>query len=534
MRRFLLSSSTSLICLLWAAPPCLARQDARYLVPKDVLAVDVVVTTTSATRLVDDGGVLKPEQTTTVKREATATLMAVGDPAQPVNIHLRNSGLSDTSFALEFAPNGLLTSINASSHGRLGDIIGSVFKFAGTVLSFLRPGFAAVDTACSRPAPASPAELRFFVQSNTRGCELWVALGRAETHLATQEAALASLQDQIPAARPDQIRDLTARIALQRAAVRDAKTSLSQRQDALAAELEKFLKSEGIGAGEPKVQRSRFLLELSDLPPDETVTDGMSIADVTTRLAGHPKALDLFKRGGVVATLGATKFSSTPAAPADDATGKTVTVCHRPATPLRLRLFVQARVRGGAEQIQQSVDAIENVLHPYVPAACTTFKASSLGDRKLALTMDEKGRLKRVERSGTSDAAALTASLATASAALRDEYAASLKKVEEIQTTSRNIRLADLGTEAERLKKEKAVIDAKLELEAGSINYETVLSQRKLAADLAALQADVNLATAEDTRDQRQEIERLKVEIEVLQKSLDLLRAEQELIKAKK
>jgi hypothetical protein len=522
---------SSLLIVLAAAAPCAAQPDARYLVPKDVLVVDVTVTTQTNKQLVEGNGIVAPVAATTVKREGTATLLAVGDTNQVVNVHLKNSGLSDTSFALEFAPNGLLTSINASSKGRLGEILGSVFKFAGTVLSVISPGFAG-GVPCDRPAPAAPLDLRYFVQQNPQGCDAWKALGEAETRLENAVQALAALQDQIvtPATRPS---DLAARITLQRAAVKDAQLHLASRQDALAKSLEAFLKSQSIGPGTPVSARTRVILELDELPRDGAITEGMDDAAAQAALTATKSMANLYKSTGVVATLGTSGHERLPAPLPDDASGKTVTVCHRPTTPLRLRLFVKVK-REGKETLQQTVDSIENVLHPFVPSACTSFKASSLGERKLALTMDDKGRLKRVERSGTSDVAALTASLSVAAAALRDEYAASLKKLEEVQTSSRNLKLGDLTTEADRLKKEKAVLDAKLDLDAGSANYDAVLSQRRLAADLAALQADVNLANAEDTREQRLEIERLKADIELMQKTMDLMRAEQELLKLRK
>ena len=513
------------------ATPCSAQPDARYLVPKDVLVVDTTVTTQTNKHLVEEHGNVSPATTTTVKREGSATLMAIGDGRQVVNVHLKNSGLSDTSFALEFAPNGLLTSINASSKGRLGEIIGSVFKFAGTVLSFVNPAFAG-GVACQRPAPEGPVGLRYYVQQSATGCDFWKDLGEAETRLETSLQALAALQDQIanPATRPS---DLSARITLQRAAVKDAQSNLAARQDALAKGLEAFLKSQSIGPGTPVVSRTRLIFELDELPLDGTITDGMDDAKTLAALAAKKTMLNLYTTTGVVVTLGTPGYEQPPAALVDDPSGKTVSVCHRPTTPLRLRLFVKVK-RDGIEVLEQSVDSVENVLHPFVPSACTTFKASSLGERKLALTMDDKGRLKRVERSGTSDVAVLTASLSAAASALRDEYAASLKKLEEAQTSSRNLKLGDLVTEAERLKKEKAVLDAKLDLDAGSANYDAVLSQRRLAADLATLQADVSLANAEDTREQRLEIERLKADIELLQKTMDLMRAEQELLKLRK
>jgi len=96
------------------------------------------------------------------------------------------------------------------------------------------------------------------------------------------------------------------------------------------------------------------------------------------------------------------------------------------------------------------------------------------------------------------------------------------------------LALDNLATKADRLKQEKAVLDAQLQLEGGQATFETALKQQQKQSELNALNTDVQLAAAQETREQRQQIEQLKVAIEQLQKSLELLKAQQELDKAQK
>jgi len=203
-----------------------------------------------------------------------------------------------------------------------------------------------------------------------------------------------------------------------------------------------------------------------------------------------------------------------------------VAILFRQAVPLRMQVLVSTQPDDKKPEALSLVsDQHEQVIHPNLPIHRVAFKRSMLADRQIGLSFDQKGAPVRLERSGKSSVAALASSIATAATTFRDEYAATLDKVVDIQTSQRAIKLNDLTTRLERAKKDKELLDAKLQLDASTANFESSLKQQQAAQELAQLQAEAALTAAQQTKDQQLDIAKLKVSIDQLKQELAELRA---------
>ena len=79
------------------------------------------------------------------------------------------------------------------------------------------------------------------------------------------------------------------------------------------------------------------------------------------------------------------------------------------------------------------------------------------------------------------------------------------------------------------MKKEKELTDVQLEKEAVSSNYDLILRQRQLAAELDVLQKEFALEKATETGPQELELAKLKLELEQLKQELEILKIKLEL-----
>ena len=532
--------------------PAFAESAVRYYPGKDVVIVTVVETITATATVKDTGTAFTVNRSTTIRREGAVVIKTIADTSHPKTLDLQSRGLTDASFSVELSEDSLLRAINLSSAGRFGDFLTSVAKIAG--VAFALAG-AATGTAmahvCNGHDPAfamMPVNARYFIEQSANGCTLARQVGVAQKSVQQREAELRSLEDRVAGATGTELNELQKRIPLARVSLDEARKTLATQSQSLAAALSAFQDENELGTVQKGQSTQTAVLQLTDLPPSIVLKDDISFPDAQAALTEYVTAKAVLDRLKVALTLEA-QIPGQPK-PEDDPRStdqeKTVTVCFRQSIPVELRvLLLKSSVTeygdGSADgssvvpaKLREVSHSIENVLHPSTPLTCPAFKASAFADRKLALVFDAKGRPQKIEREEKSSPTAVAAALATASSTLLSNTAANLKTLEGIQASRRTLSLNDLTTRAERLKQEKAVLDAQLQLEGGQATFDSALKQQKLQADLNALNADVQLAAAEETRDQRQDIERMKIAIDQLQKSLELLKAQQELDKARK
>ena len=523
------------------ATPLAAQSPVHYYPGKDVVLVSVVETVSATTTVEDNGTTFELSRKVTTRREGTVALKTVADIANGKTIDLQARGLSDTSFAVELSEQSLLKSVNLSSTGRVGDILTSIARFAGTVLAIA--GLASdtkKKTTCDGHAAefaSLPLNGRFFVEQSAAGCTLARQIGTEQKTVQQRETELRTLEDQIIGAPATEVASLQRRITLARAALDSALKSLAARSQAFAAALTQFEQEQELGKVPKGTTTRNAILQMTDLPPLNTIRDGMTLADAQAALATHTAAKEVLDRLKIAVTLEPPPASTAAGTIAPGGSDK-IEVCFRQSRPLQMRVLLFKSDEGAATAataaIREISQSVEDVLHPSVAPTCQAFKPSAFSDRKLALLFDAKGRPQKIEREAKSDVAAAAAGIAAASTTFLSQASESLKSVEAIQASRRNISLDDLTTRAEALKREKAALDAQLQLEGAKATFESALAQQRLQADLNALNAEIQLTTAEESRAQKADIDRLKLALEQMQKAIELVKAEQELAKLRK
>lgn len=522
---------------LLTSAPVFAQSAVHYYPGKDVVLVSVVESTSVTTTVEDNGTAFTLSRKQTTKREGTVALKTIADVAQGRTIDLQTSGLSDTSFAVELTEQGLLKNINLASTGRVGDILTSVAKFAGTVFAVAGLASGTRTTTCDGHAAdfaALPKNGRFFIEQSSAGCTLAKQVITDQKTADQRETDLRTLEDQVPGTPAGEVAALQRRITMARAALEGALKTLAARSQAFAVALTEFEKEQELGTVAKGAVTKTAVLQVTDLPPLETVTDGMTVQQVEAALAQHKAAKEVFDRMRIAVTVESYAAPTSPTGGSGTSSGKTVEICSRGSRPLQMRVLLFKADTGAAAAIREISRSVEDIVHPAIPMVCQGFKSSAFADRKLAIAFDGKGRPQKIERAAKSDVAAVMAGVAAASTTFLSQASESLKSVEAIQASRRNISLDDLTTRAEELKRQKAVLDAQLQLQGAKATFESALSQQKLQADLNELNAEIQLASAEDSREVKAELDRLKLTLEQMQKTIELVKAEQELAKLRK
>jgi hypothetical protein len=157
-----------------------------------------------------------------------------------------------------------------------------------------------------------------------------------------------------------------------------------------------------------------------------------------------------------------------------------------------------------------------------------------MADRTLSIQFDEKGRPTQLSRSNGSSVAGIVTAVASASAAVRDEYATGLAKIVEIQSNRQKLAMQDINNQIERLQKEKDLVAAKLASASASQSFDLVLQQNQLVAELGLLKARLDVETAQGTYDQAVELARLKADLEQLKTQLEVVKTKLAIEEAKK
>ena len=498
-------------------------QGLRYYVGKDVLVVTVAVTETTKVELDEN---LDPNVEITTKREGTATLNTVADTTRPFVVDLEPGGRFDNSLVVDVRPNGLLKSINAQSTGKTGEAIVSLAKFAATVVGGIPVGLGGQSTTCDPAVPPNtrlPRRARATVASDQVACTLFGEITQLENQIEMFENERLQLERAAAGASAQTLTLNGRRIGAIEIAIENIRARLSQKQALFIARVDQFVQAKGLGTKE-KTTSFTDMLDLAVLPPMGVISDAMDAAQTETALAAHALALAVFKRTGAVATIDTIPaWAGIAAHPATEK--NRARIYFRQGQPLRLRLFVLSDC-GGSGCLKTMSDQVVDVMHSAAGIQYVEFDESAFAQRKLLLAFDEKGRPEKLERSGTSELAAVASTLSSAATTLRDEYAATLTKVGEIQASQRTIELNDMTSELERLKKEKEVLDARLAVEGAAGNFANSLEQSRLASELAALQADIALKGVQATAEQSLEIAKLKSTTALLVEELNVIKAQ--------
>lgn len=537
-----------------AAPPGL-----RYHLAKDVIQVTATKVEKKARRPKSD--LSGPEVESTTEVQANASLITVGDAEEYYVIDAKPGRWSDNLLAVKASGDGLLQSVNSESTGQTGEFLKGLGQIAGIVagaaLLDQAPGGPWPQENPCRPISGLPPELitrlfertanggvsdpepsalprgrtaRLFILSEQSACELWQKLELAAYESELQRLERGNIAAQLRTADPKGIADLKKKMEATDLALAALAHDREVWLTAFRGGLEDFEKRFEFGTT-TTTTKNTFDFDPSELPPD-TIMEGQGLLEDRLRTHRWTKAAELYKLAHSVITrhpIGE-KASADLTAPQDQSAiagcegtkpGNAVRLFYRQSEPAMVTVHApddQGVLVAKTREMMQLLN--RRTTH------CVEFAESGFSTRKLKLEMDARGRVTLLDRSSTSEAKGASGAIAGALTAARDTYADTLTKVVSIQENARKIALNDLEMQLARLKKEKEIADADAGLLGALASRESTLEQQRLAAELAVLQARLNLESAQVTYADALVAAELKAEIERLKQQLELLKAQ--------
>jgi hypothetical protein len=534
----------------------------RYYIGKEVVVVQVTTTVKKARRIetlrgddrsrcIEKHGDPAPDpelcltDTTTTTREGAVNTKLVPDPKLGADLNAAGKAFTDDAITVELRDGMLLHSINAQSTGRAGEVIVSIAKFAGFL--FGAPGLLASVTppaapvravsTCNpftRPLADQPDTVRLWLWENQTQCERWNeirTLQKAREALIVDRTAL---EHDIRGATGTELKLLLDKLKAVEDAIKRVDADLKPRQDAFNTQFETFAATLQLGSSS-STQSYDQVLDLSELPLPAGLSAGQSEAQadqVATKFSDAAK--ELWKQARLIVTLNpafSSQCETPPSIPPGDKND--VRVYFRQGAPARMRAFIADQTSDPASKLRVVGDRFDNFVHSCLPVSAMTFSRSVWTSRELSLTFDDRGRPVKLVRTSKSDAAAIAASVSSATTAFRDEITATVGKVVELQSNRRKIDMDDLTRRLERAKGEKDLLDAQLAFDTASTNFDAALKQKQATATLDALKAELALASAQSTAEQTQQIELLKLAVTRINQELELIKAQQALDKAR-
>lgn len=408
-------------------------------------------------------------------------------------------------------------------------------------------GTAALPT-CDARAEKSLAELSlenlYFLARSQKNRQLWQERRDAEARLQQRGCRRIDLERELERAtsrdRGEAESKLAAQIQLENAARIDLRTASEELDAAVRA----FQLETGIDAP-ARTEVVRMTFDLDELPPPDMLR-GADSPDPTTRITGmtgtavrealkpYPRVLELYDRTGIALTLTPAPYIARGGTVWETGTedDPRTHIYYRPAYTAVLTTYSTVRAadaQGGEQEVLRFFSAVsDEVIHRKMPVQGIAFLPAAFAERRITLAFDEKGRLVRFEQAGKSSVAAASTAAADAVRAVRDEYAETLTRISDIQETQRQLDQNELITQIDRLRKQKDLVDARLELSGSRANYDLQLERKRIEAELAAAQdRDTRTAQREsptltrEVADLRRKVEQLARDLEELKHRTD-------------
>ena len=563
----------------------------RYRLPVDVALVKVALTTTRTTKVKDihveptqlasdvrktkrierKPPTINLETSIEVAHDVNLQLKAVADPAETYFLNLLPEKTRDSTLGVHVSPGGLLESINITSDGRGGDILKSIGRLTGTVVSLTTGPLMSTELSndgamkildeelllCDQPTAPDvvvlPIETRAMLVEWDAACLVFRRMQVREKEISTIDETIAQLTRQLPQATGDAVKDLKARIELAQSQ-RDQRTKVVTEQAThLQGLLAEYRRQRKLGS-KVTTESFEFVFDMDKLVPIKDVSSAPTNGALRLALKNRPQALDALDAAGIVLAaefvpaqsetgpIGEGKPTSTSVtAPKQPQ----VKIFYRQPRRLRLTLYLTQPTasEGDAEQperrdkaiapVKPGTTQIADVILPATEPDFVEFESRAFGNGKLALKFNAGGRPTQIDQNSTASVAAALGAIDTATGAAFDAFNETTKKLTEVQDNRRKLSLSDLETRLARLKKEKEVLDAEGGLDAGRLTAANSLRQQQIASDLATLQAEIGLATVQANQQAQLETATMKAQIEKLTQELALLKAQLELAKAK-
>lgn len=534
------------------------REGLRYHLAKDQLIVKATVKTRKERHVAQDLSI-PPSTTSFVSSEGQVELRTVADHSMCFRMDMEPGAISDDLISVDVDQGGVLRSVNATSIGRTGEIVGNVTKFLATVApvaGMLAEG-RDVDEVFKEITKEKqledlpkevrdrewekfkevPPEVILFLKTSKTAKDLWGSRIRLGWTIDTLQTERLKLQKTIPNTADDKMISLQGRIDLLGKNMDSLKKEQETVNAAFDAQLLQFKRKHEIGSTEYTRSIER-VLDLTDLPPTGTVEPGLPDTSVREKLQQkYPKALDLYDEAKLVLTASPLvgeetpeqgKKACTPSDPEKDK--KLARIYYRQACPVTISSYV-LRTTAEKDELTHNSDEVKYVMHPEAPLLYVSFSTNAFAKRELALKFDERGSIVNLKRDTTSSAAAASSALAGSATTAVETLASSSEKVVQIQERYRKIELDPLLSEIGNLKEEKSLIDARLALEGSTASYDLLLEKQKIDDEIKNLTSKLALAEIQSKMEISESVEKLKMDVDLLKRELELLQVRQEMEK---
>jgi hypothetical protein len=403
-------------------------------------------------------------------------------------------------------------------------------------------------SACDKRTEVSLTELSmanlYFLARGAKNRRLWLDRRDADTRLQERTCRRLDLERQAERATGSDLDQVRSRLATLIQLETAARTDLRTTTEELDTAVRGFQIETGID-GPARTEVVRMTFDLDEIPSPE-ILRGAITPDPTTRVTGmadtqvrealrpFPRMLELYDRTGIAMTLTPPPFIARggtvwePGEPGETRTH----IYYRPAYTAVLTTYATSRTadaQGGEQELLRFSSVVsDDVIHRKMPVQGLAFEPAAFAERKISLAFDDKGRLTRFEQAGKSSVVGATASAVEAIRLVRDEYTSTLSRIAEIQDTQRRLDQNDAITEIDRLRKQRELLDARLELAGPRGSYDLLLERKRLDQELGAVQGARARADKQDMSALSQEVAELRARLDQLARQVEELKHRQE------
>lgn len=484
------------------------RSAIRYFLAKDVIVVEAEVTRRRETTVVaqkDGAGRFTFEPRTRIHlsgARATLTPRTVADASAFFQVELSHGGASADALTVEVGEDGLLRAVNAESRSQAGALLEQGIRVAAAaasvagglsgapaeLVSQVQSLFSAEEARApglSASLAGAPLLTLYLLQEDPAARALWTRRLDVEAQRGRRAADRERLEDEIAGGKRAEVQDLEARLGLVDAADKRASAAQQALTAALEERRDELMRTRHLGSEEIR-DRVTMVLDLADAPPKEALESGLAPTEVRRRLAGYPRMARLYEETRVAFTLemppiAADDPNAVPPADGRDPGRGEGRFYFRQSYPGVMRVFAGAMrppraaleaTRPGSgsaaesadeEQIRVVEERIVDLVPPSAPRLFVTFSSRDFTERKLSLQLDDKGRVRRIERSGGAAWAGAAGTLGPALDAALTDRVSTLRKLAEAEAAREELHAKDGGAqrgEIDELRRKLAALSA--------------------------------------------------------------------------
>lgn len=506
-----------------------------YFLPKDIVTVSGDVTYRRSVTVDKKLNVNDDATFSFLSSSVTFAVSTIRDKNHVYTLDIDHKLLQTDDFSVTVKDSGLLSALNSDSTGQTGEVVKNVANFVTSIIPLigllgvneaeygeLRKNFA---TELSEIDQDARLKARFmdldnasmlYILNSAAARALWIQIVRLDGILATLKEQRHDMLKIGATATKEELDVAGRRLAY----VRESEVEFSAERDTLRqtfdAGLSAFKQQRGIGTKDVTVPY-KIALEIGDLPSGGAIAPNMSDANVKAALSKYPKALELWQLARVVAT--AEQLAPLSMAASSGAAPKSADfmVHYRRATPILVSIYTLASLPVETATTESAITKLVSrdvhyIMHPDSPPVSVSFDRNAFAQRKLALTMNDKGELTKLERKSGSALKEATGSAATAASGALTNLGTAFDATRKIAQTRRDIRLDEIKGDVAKLTEQQNLVNQQIALDGLNASADLLKQKKILDNRLAARQSEISLVNAESV----QQLKSLEDELRIL------------------